>query len=263
MFRGMVIDGMFEYRLGVFNGVHGDTSLTDYGEEGWLGQTDPRNPMDLPRLTARLTFNAFEPEGGAGAGGMFYDGLYIDHTDDGLISPKRVVSIGASVDWQRALNVEWDELPGTTGLEPPPEARGIAGRSDYLAVAGDVFWDYPIGARRIMSLNGQVNLYYFDHGDRSDGNTFYDSVGSRAYTGLGLMSELGFRYDAFQPLVTFDWFDSTEAAADAQGDYMAVMGGLNYWMFGHSANFKVQVGGSRADGGEWGVSGTLQGQLLF
>jgi len=263
MFRGLVAGGMLEYRLGVFNGVHGDTSLTGYGEDAWLGQADPRNPMDLPRVTARLTFNVFDPEGGAGAGGMFYDGLYLSHTDEGLLSSKRVLAIGASVDWQRELNVRWSTLPDGTGMEPPSEARGIAERGDYLAAAGDVFWDIPLGEQRIMSLNGQVGFYYFDHGDRSAGDTYYDSIGSRSYTGIGLMSELGFRYDAFQPLVTFDWFDSTEAVADDQGDYLAVTGGLNYWMFGHSVSFKLQVGGSKVDGGDWGVAGTLQGQLLF
>jgi len=263
MLRGLLVGGLLEYRLGVFNGVHGDSSITSYGEDAWQGQADPRNPMDLPRLTGRVTFNVFEPEGGAGVGGFFYDGCYLEHTDEGVISPRRVLSIGASIDWQRELNVEWGEFPGGTGMEPPSETRGIAERSDYLAAAGDLFWDIPIGEQRIMSLNGQVNFYYFDHGDRSDGDTYYDAVGSRSFTGIGVMSELGFRYDAFEPLVVFDWYDSTEAATDELGDYMAVMGGLNYWMFAHSVNFKLQVGGSTADGSDWGVAGTLQGQLLF
>jgi hypothetical protein len=263
MIRGLLAGGMLEYRVGVFNGAHGDAAITEYGEGAWLGQADPRNPMDLPRLTARVTFNLFEPEGGAGVGGMFYDGIYLDDTDDGLVSPKRVLAIGGSVDWQRELNVRWGELPSGTGMEPPSETRRIAERSDYLAAAGDLFWDIPLGEQRIMSLGGQVNFYYFDHGDRSDGDTYYDAIGSNAYTGIGLMSELGFRYDAFEPLVMFDWYDSTEAATEAQGDYMAVMGGLNYFLFGHSVNFKLQVGGARVDGGDWGVAGTLQGQLLF
>jgi hypothetical protein len=180
-----------------------------------------------------------------------------------VISPKRVLSLGGSIDWQRELNVRWDELPDAAGLEPPTATRGIAQRSDYLAAAGDLFFDIPLGQERIMSLNGQVNFYYFDHGDRGAGDTYYDSVGSKAYSGYGLMSELGFRYDAFEPLVVFDWYDSTKAAADETGDYLAVMGGLNYWMFAHAANFKVQVGGTKIDGGDWGVAGTLQGQLLF
>jgi hypothetical protein len=74
MFRGLLVGGVFEYRLGVFNGAHGDSSITEYGEDPWLGQADPRNPMDLPRITARVTFNLFEPEGGDRRPGRLHGG---------------------------------------------------------------------------------------------------------------------------------------------------------------------------------------------
>ena len=38
-------------------------------------------PKDMPRVTGRLTVNVFDPEGGAGVGGMFYDGIYLKEKD--------------------------------------------------------------------------------------------------------------------------------------------------------------------------------------
>ncbi len=262
MLRGMPFGKWLEYRVGLFNGVHGSSQLAGYEDGAWQGEEDPRNPMDLPRLTARLTFNIFDAEGGPGAGGMFYDGLYIKKTDAGIVSTKRVLSLGASVDWQRELNVSWEEVPTGTGMESSDQ-RGIADRSDYLAFAGDLFWDIPLGEAKLMSLNGQVDFYYYDHGDRSDGTSWYDSVGSSRYTGYGLASELGFRWNMFQPLVAVDWYESTEAPGDI-GDRLGVSGGIAYWAFAQSFNLKLQLGGTQVDGSDdWNVAGTMQGQLLF
>jgi hypothetical protein len=131
-------------------------------------------------------------------------------------------------------------------------------------VAGDVFLDLPLGQRKVMSLNRQVNFYYYNYGDRSDGDTYWDAsaIGS-AYTGVGIMSEIGFRYQAFQPLFLFDWFNSTKAADDDTGDYMGIFGGFNYWMLGHSVSFKAQFGADKKSGGDFGMAAKIQSQLLF
>lgn len=273
MLRGM-ISKWFEYRLGIYNGVHGDASLTSSADGTWVSQTDPRNSRDLPRITGRLTFNILDAEGGPGVGGMFYDGLYIEDSEGGIVSQKKVLSIGGSVDWQHNLNVEFAPTP-TTGTVESPEVRAIAKTEDYFAVAGDLFWDIPIGERKIMSLNGQAGFYYFNHGDRSQGLSYYDVTGNGSmFTGYGIAAELGFRYDFIEPLIAFDWFQSEGAyttLADGTGennadlgDYMAVYGGINYWMFAQAFNLKLQVGGTKVNGDDdWGIAGALQAQLLF
>jgi len=261
----MPLGKWFEYRVGIFNGVHGNSSLEDAVDADgnlWQRSADPRNPEDWPRFTARLTFNIFEAEGGAGAGGMFYDGIYLEKTDVGLTSPKKILSVGASVDWQKDLNVTWASLPPPAQITPET-VQEVDKRSDYVAAAADIFADIPLDWNRLWSINGQVNFYYYNYGDRSDLDMWYDTEGhGTAYTGVGLSAEVGPRYDAFQPLFLIDWFNSTKAAGDA-GDYLALYGGFNYWLFGHSTSFKVQFGAAKANGSDFGMAGILQGQLLF
>lgn len=265
MIRGMPLGNVLEYRLGLFNGVHGnatpvDKSATDASGvviAQWEQGTDPRNPGDAPRVAGRLTLNLFDPEGGPGVGGMFYDGIYLKATPDGLTSPKTVVAFGGSFDWQRNVNVTWADAPASG-------ARAVADKDDYFAAAGDVFWDVPIGARKIMSVNGQVNFYLYDHGDRRVANAFYNGAtgAGSLYTGWGISSEAGFRYDIIQPLVRFDHFESTKADGNA-GDYVAVAGGLNAWLSEHTTSIKIEVGAAKSDGDKWLTTGALQAQLLF
>jgi hypothetical protein len=264
MARGMPFGNLVEYRVGLFNGVRGNAtpvskSTTDAAGDvqTWTEETDPRNPSDFPRVTGRLTLNLFDAEGGPGVGGMFYDGIYLESKPEGLVSPKTIVAFGGSVDWQKDLNVLWERAPSAG-------ARPVANRRDYLAAAGDVFWDVPLGSQKIMSLNGQVNVFYFDHGSRRSANAYYNQAtgAGRLYSGWGVAAEAGFRYDILQPLVRYDRFVSTKAEDDL-GDYVAVAGGVNAWLSGHTASLKVQVGAESENGGEWLANGILQAQLLF
>lgn len=263
MVRGMPFGKWFEYRLGVFNGVHGNTAAKDgTTAEGvaFQEQTDPRNPNDQPRFTGRLVFNFFEPEGGAGVGGMFADGLYIKKDGEHIVSTKRVLSIGGSFDLQNDLNVTWSPSLSV------PTAGGVAQRQVedaklYYALSGDVFWDQSFGANNIMAVNGQINYYYFEHGDGSSGRLWNSGT-----TGMGIMSELGFRYDAFQPLLVVDWFNATKNSdADGdKGDLLGIHGGLNYYLFAHNTTFKVQFGAEYRDGlNDPVLMGLFQAQLLY
>ncbi len=272
MVRGL-ISKWVEYRLGVFNGVHGNAKLVKPGGDAaaiWNYETDPRNPKDLPRFTARLTLNIFDPEGGPGLAGFFYDGAYLAESPDGIVSTKRVLSIGGSVDWQRDLNVQY-KTPPETGTAAEPAAAEVDSRSDYFGVNGDIFWDIPFGDKKKASLNGQVNVYYYNHGDRSEGLSYYDFADIKAaapngmYTGIGLSAELGFRYSAFEPLFSFEWFDASDdmTPTGKTGDYMAIWGGLNYMVFADAFNLKLQVGATNKADVEWVPAGQLQAQLLF
>jgi Phosphate-selective porin O and P len=269
MVRGMVADNHLEYRLGVFNGVRGNgTPVAQTVEDAtgtttasWTEATDPRNPKDVPRLAARITANVFDAEGGPGAGGMFYDGLYLKETPEGLISPKMILSFGASVDWQKDAIVSFGPAPTTLNA-----GERETNKSSYLALAGDAFWDLPLDSAKLMSLNGQVNVYYYDHGDRSAGTaSYYDSVGAstaRLHSGLGLMTELGVRYDKIMPVFQMGYFKAKDNVGEA-GDYMGMFGGFNYFMYGHTTSLKARVGSEKEHGGDSVLSGQLQMQLLF
>jgi hypothetical protein len=221
MARGLLWKDRIEYRLAILNGVHG-------------GADDPRNPNDWPRLAARLTFNLFDAEGGPGTGGFFYDGLYLSKTDEGVVSTRKIVSLGVSADWQKDLNVDLDA------------AGGVRDRDDYFALAADLFWDLPLDSGGLLGLAGQVDFFYYDHGEE--------------YTGYGLLSELGLRYDRVELLVCLDWFDSNGSDV---GDLLFVYGGFNFWWLGHSTSIKLQAGESKKDGGDWSIAGQVQVQLLF
>jgi hypothetical protein len=297
MVRGMPLGKWFEYRVGVYNGVHGSGNASKdiagtcstyevTNPDGTVEQVeiagqcatyeqmaDPRNASDYPRLAGRLVFNVFEPEGGAGVGGMFNDGLYIKKTAAGIVSTRKVLAIGFSTDWQPDLNVVWDDAP-TAPAAPgaDPEERGFTSK-DYYAFAGDVFLDLPLGAGNLQSLNGQVNFVYYNHGDRSNPNAYYngaDATNKGAYTGYGLAAEFGYRYDLYQPLIYVNWYESEgawDSAAGANnpntGDALAIMGGMNFWVWGHSCNFKIEFGGAKLNGNDFTLIGQAQAQLLF
>ncbi len=249
MIRGLVLNKMVGYRLAILNGVHG-------------GAQDPRNPHDWPRLTARLTFNMFDTESGPGTGGFFWDGIYLKKTDAGIVSTKKIVSVGASFDWQKDLNVHRN-----VGQTNPAADGFVENRQDYWAMAADIFVDFPLSEDKLMGLTGQVDFYYYNHGDMTnlaDGQprSFYGLKPGSEYTGMGIMSELGVRYDAYEALVSVDWFNATESEGDA-GDYLAIYGGFNWWWLGHSTSLKLQLGASKANGGDFGLMGILQTQLLF
>ncbi len=249
MVRGQLFDKLLGYRLAILNGVHGSAE-------------DPRNPHDWPRVTARLFANVFDSEDGPGTGGFFWDGIYLKETEAGIISPKKILSIGASVDWQKDLNVHRN-----VGVTDPTAENFVESRDDYFAFAADVFVDLPLTEDKLLSVTGQVNFYYYDHGDQTNladdqPRSFYGLEPGSEYTGYGLMSELGVRYDAYEAVLTMDWFSATKAEGNL-GDYLSVTGGLNWWWFAHSTSIKLQAGAAKRDGGDFGFVGIVQAQLLF
>lgn len=249
MIRGVLLKDRIEYRLSVTNGAH-------------AGAADPRNPSDWPRLTGRLTINVFESESGPGAGGFFWDGIYLQKTAEGLISPRRILSFGVSVDWQRNLNVT-----RALGETDPTQPTFVDRRADYVAVAADVFLDLPLIASRLLGLTGQINFYYYDHGDRrslADGvsRSFYGVVAGSEYSGYGLLSELGIRYREYGAIFSVDWFQAQKSDGD-QGNLLSVYGGLNWWWRGHETNVKVQAGATKTSGGAFQPLVLIQVQLLL
>ncbi len=234
MFRGALANDRIDYHVAVLNGV--DSQSVDYGQEDGLS-TD-LNPGDLPRIVGRLTFNLFEADAGPGAGGFFYDGIYLKTEGNEIISPKKMLSFGVSLDWQQDAII--------TGGEAV----------DALAFAGDVFMDLPMGDGS-RSLNGQADFYYYDHGEGSD------------TTGIGLLTEAGYRINQVEPILALEYFDVSGEGDEQAGDYLAVTGGVNWWYKGHNTNVKALVGASRTADGDsatddaFGLHGLVQTQFFF
>jgi hypothetical protein len=253
MARGLLLNQLLEYRVAIVSGVHG----TAWDLSGAAPKGDPRNINDMPRLVARLTANLFDAEGVPALAGFFYKGIYLKKTDDGITSPKKILSVGISADWQKDLNVKLNA------------DNTVNSRADYLAIAADLFWDLPLDEKKLMGLVGQVDFFFYDHGDRrtqDDGTrSFYDTDAKKylgEYTGFGFLSELGFRYDAFELMASVDLFNSTKAAGDT-GDYLSIYGGFNWWWLAHNTAFKVQFGRTKKNGADFYSEAYLQAQLLF
>lgn len=254
MARGLVLENHLEYRAGVFNGARGSAlvPVVDPVTNAVTNGEALRNPKDLPRFTARVVGNVWDAEGGPGAGGFFAKGIYLDDKPEGLLSPKRVLSVGVSADVQPDMVVVLNAARTV-----------VASRSAYWALAGDVFADIPVNPEASMSATGQVNAYYYNYGDRSQ-----NVIVSPGVTGVAMSVEAGFRYERIEPLVLFDWFDPTKnAAGDQTGRLVGIYGGVNYWVSAHAFNVKAQFGAAQAGTatgkGEFKLAGLAQAQLSF
>lgn len=252
--RGLLLDTHLEYRVGVFNGARGSAlvPVLDPVTNAVTNGDALRNPKDLPRFTARLVGNVWDAEGGPGAGGFFADGIYLEEKPEGLVSPKRVLSLGVSGDFQPDLVVNTNAA-GTA----------VTSRSAYYALSGDVFADIPVNPEATMSATGQVNAYYYALGDRGQ-----NTVVSSGVSGIGLSAEAGFRYERIEPLVLVDWFNPTKnATGNETGKLLGLYGGVNYWVNAHTFNVKAQFGAAKAGAatgdGAWKMAALAQLQLSF
>ncbi len=234
MVRGSLGDDKLDYRVAFTNGVENQygSYLADdgYGNMVETNYADALNPSDMPRVNARLNFNVFDTEDGAGAGGFYYDGIYFKENDKGnLVNSKKILSFGAAVDYQP--NAVYDADGETT---------------QWMGVAADVFWGLPMGKKN--SLNGQVDFVMYNMGD------------AHAQNGMGVFGDIGYRVHRVQPVVSAEWFDWAEHDAS---DWISLMGGVNWWYMGHTANLKVQAGATRVGDGDFSVAAGLQSQLYF
>jgi len=230
MARGQLLDDKLDYRLAITNGIETFQDTHDDGTGVQVPYDDAINPSDLPRVMGRLNVNLFESDEGPGVGGFFADGIYLKENENGkLISAKKMLSIGAALDFQSKAVRNGDDL------------------ANWMGVAGDVFWDLPMGDKK-HSLNGQVNYAMYNFGEGNAAN------------GMGLWGDVGYRIKRVQPLVALEWWNTTE---NDTTDFTTVLGGVNWWIMGHSANLKFQGGATRIGDGDFTFSAGMQSQLAF
>lgn len=144
------------------------------------------------------------------------------------LGKKKVLAIGAAFDVQ-------------------PEAFGKD--TMQLAIGGDVFFDLPMGGNR---LSGQAAFVFYG----GDGNP---------NEGMGALFDIGYAFGDWEPILAVDWF-KPEAASDFEGHFLGTHLGLNWWMQGHNANIKLDIGLIKDKGrafGDASIVGTIQTQLFF
>lgn len=142
------------------------------------------------------------------------------------LGKKKILSFGASFDLQ----------PGVGGDE---------GDELYYAFALDAFADIPIEENGIV---GTLNAYLF-------------GPGGIIPKGYGLWCDFGYRIKKIEPLVAFELYEPEDGD---QGKRQAILGGLNWWIHGHNANFKLQFGVDKLNGAdEWTKTAIIQSHVFF
>jgi len=177
--RGLVVGGMLEYRVGAFQGIR--TAAT----------ADDALSSNMPRIAARLQLNLMDAEPG-----FFYSGTYL--------GKKKIVSIGAAFDYQKALtSSSFDDA--------------------YHMFALDGFVDLPLPGG-VLTI--QENFMGWHGGMLLPGLPKWTDTIEAGYTFLDVK---------ISPIVRY------ERAWGGMGyvTQQRFSGGLAFWPFGHNANLKV------------------------
>jgi hypothetical protein len=224
--RTVLLDKKLQARVGVFGGSQG-VAL----EKGTTGQTiTVSNPEDLPRVTAHARYALLGTEAD-----LFPKGIYF--------TKEPMLSVGVGVDFVPSAVLEKKAVVDGTGAVTTKAELG-----DHLGMAADVFLDLPIGEDHELVF--QATFLYYASG-----------TGAKS-SGLGLLTEAGYRIGSFEPVVAFDYFQSDADAADL----LAIHTGLNWWIAKHQSNLKLDFGAEKAGdlgSADFVKSLTLQGHLFF
>ena len=136
------------------------------------------------------------------------DGFFLGGT---YLGKKKVLALGVAGDVQPegfGGNLTTDER-----LKP------------YVATGGDLYWDIPLGKDRV---SGQVDFVYYGANDNPQG-------------GWGFLGDVGYAFDKLEPLVSADFY-RPNGASSFKDTMFGLHVGLNYWLLGHNANIKADLG---------------------
>ena len=200
--RGYVFEQKFQYRLGVFGGSQNVALQKDAAGKGV--PTAFSNPQDWPRVTGHLRYAILGTETD-----FFPKGIYF--------AKDPVLSLGVGAD-----AVPDSVLVKAAVLDAAGKVTTPATIGTHIAAAGDVFLDLPFNEDNELVFQGAL-LYYADGQGVKSG-------------GIGVLSEVGYRWTFLEPVLQFDWFKSDGKEAD----YLGLRGGLNFWLLKHGASFKIE-----------------------
>ncbi len=209
--RGLVFDGLIDYRAGAFDGH--DREWVDTTNDGDATNDTQLNENDGLRYTGRVQLNFLDAE----------EGFYYS---DNYLGKKKVLSIGGGVDYQQDVY-----------------AREAEKTDDYMAWTVDLTVDVPVGAGNSFALQGAYMQY--ENSPMFDTNAVWDDDDgiepSQFYETTAYFVQAGFLWNnMLQPVVKY-W--TTETTAVEDGDEVKttmLTGGLNYFINGHNANIKVE-----------------------
>jgi hypothetical protein len=132
-----------------------------------------------------------------------------------------------------------------------------------VGVSADLFLDVPFGAEKQHELVFMTAFFWYDHGNElkwaKDGTS---SLVAAKASGIGVLTELGYRWTFLEPVLAVDWFNGKQAAQDL----LSVRGGLNFWIRKHGASIKTEFGGTKTGDlstAKWIKTFTTQAQLFF
>jgi hypothetical protein len=125
-----------------------------------------------------------------------------------------------------------------------PGVGGETGDDTFYAMAFDALVDVPFGPNGLVAT--VVGHQY--------------GAGGAVPKGFGIWGDLGFRIKKIEPLVEVEYYEPSEEGNRRVG----VFGGANYWIKGHQANVKLQVGAVDVETKkDWATEVLMQGQVMF
>ncbi len=211
--RGLALNDRLHYRAGVFEGARGPAIPAA------APTAAPLNPKGIPRFMGMVRLNIFGVEDK-----FFFQGVYF--------AEHPMLSIGAGVDYQpQALRAPNNDV------------------TDYFAVNGDVFLEYPLNEDNEVIANAAV-------ADWRQGT-------NSPNTALTVFGEVGYRYKWIEPLVAADLVEAENNA----NEYFDIRPGVNFWFKKHNGNLKAEAAWSTdkrpATGIDRAFVVTVQGQVYF
>lgn len=247
--RGYANDKKFQYRLGVFNGAQNmalqkdakGAAVVDSAAKNALSS----NPEDWPRFTGMVRYAILgkEPD-------FFPKGIYF--------GTEALLSLGVGFDFQ--MDAAMDK-PSVLDKDKKVTTPGTL--THVAAVNADLFVDIPFGKDKEHEFVFQGAFFWYDQGNElkwaKDGtSSVVDAKGS----GIGVLSEVGYRWTFLEPLLAVDWFHGKQK----DNDFLSVKGGLNFWIRKHAASIKTEFGATKTgnlDKVDWMKTFTTQAQLFF
>ena len=245
--RGTAANKKFHYRLGVFNGAQGQSLQKDAAgavvKDAAGKDVLQSNPEDWPRFAGHVRYSILGDDTA-----FFFKGLHF--------AKAPIVSIGAGFDYQHGAVMD---RPADLDGAKKVVKKGTV--THAISASADVYADIPIGDKHEIVI--QAGFFYYDHGN----DVAYDQAGNRSVvaaknSGLGIMTELGYRYDFVEPVFSADWFKGDRD----DNDVLDLRGGVNFWIRNHNASVKMEFSGTKLgnlDKAPWSKAFTTQAQLFF
>jgi hypothetical protein len=164
--RGLALDDLIHYRLGVFQGVR-NSAVPPLPAMPPPAPRPPLNNLGLPRVTGHVRANIMgsEPD-------FFLKGIYFSATP--------IVSVGVGADFQPNSTYQLD-----------------GGRGNYFALSVDAFAELPFSAEDELIV--KANFFNYAEG------TSTIAASSLPAGGIALFGEVGFRHDFIEPVVFVEY----------------------------------------------------------